>query len=170
MKLQNLKNMTATLFFTLAILGSSTVSTAQVIESRVVKTEVTLTSRYTGGNFSTASYSFKFSSQDINVTKNNMEILFEGREDSKDYFSVSMAVDDDSLIYDLGESSCKEIKTTNPSKLNPAITAEVKMGHCYLTVNNDESGRTVTLFRVVEHNKSHSVRINEIEVLEKTFN
>lgn len=184
MKKLNLKNTTATLFFTLVTLGCSLVSTASIMDNTPEKTEVTLTSRYTGGDYLTASYSFRFSSQDIEVTQNNMEIIFEGREDFNDYFSVSMAADDNSLIYDLGEKSCKNIKSTNPelrkqnplvwlanseanpSKLVPAITALVKKGHCYLVVNNDETGRVITLFRVAKHNKSFSVKLNEVEVLE----
>jgi hypothetical protein len=186
MKKHNLKNMTATLFFTLAFLVCSTVSTAKAIENTITKTDATLTSRYTGGTFATASYSFKTSSQDIEITKNNMEVLFEAREDFKDFFSVSMAVDDISVIYDLGDTSCKEINSTkpqlrtkkplewlassdaNPANLFPTLIAEVKKGHCYLTVNKDDSGRVVALFHVADHNKSFSVRINEIEVLEKT--
>lgn len=157
--------MTATLFFALSILASSTMNTAQAIEATDFKTEVTLISRFTGGNFSTASFSFRHSSQDLEVTENNMEILFEGRDDSDDYFSVSMAVDDTSVIYDLGATSCKEAKRTDTSKFVPALTALVKTGHCYLTVNNDNSGRIVTMFQVAEHKKSISVTINEIEVL-----
>lgn len=178
MKKQNLKNITAGLFFTLAFLGSSTVSTAQVIEHTVAKTEAILTSRYTGGNYLTASYSFKFASQDISVTKNNTEIIFEGRKDSKDYFNVRMSADDHSLIFDLGKGSCKNLKRSaagldflkaKTSKLVPAIAAEVKVDHCYLTYNTDESGHSITIFHVAEHKKSYSVKINEIKVLEKTF-
>ncbi|AZZ38124.1 hypothetical protein CIK05_15385 [Bdellovibrio sp. qaytius] len=173
MKQQDLKNITASLFFALTTLGCSMVSSALGMEITTVKSElvndVTLTSRYTGGDFSTASYSFKFLSHDLEITDNNMDLIFEAREDFKDFFSVNMSVDDNSLIYDLGEKSCATLSKaeTDASKLTPAITAEIKKGHCYLTDNNDESGRVVTVFHVAEHKKSFSVKINEIKVLKQ---
>jgi hypothetical protein len=55
----------------------------------------------------------------------------------------------------------------DPSELKPTKTAEVKNGHCYLTYNNDESGRVVTLFHVAEFQEGKSVTINEIEILDR---
>lgn len=144
---------------------------------------VTLVSRYTGGDYHTAAYSFRWMTQDENTTRNNYEILFEGREDLADTFEVNMVVDDNSLIYDLGERSCQNIKSTypeerqrrplvwlgysevSPDDLTPAKSALVKQGHCYLSYNNDEDGRVVTLFHVKSHEKSKSVTLDEIEVL-----
>lgn len=145
--------------------------------------DVTLISRYTGGDYVSASYSFRFLSQDINVTRNNWEILFEAREDFEDYFQANTVVDDNSFIYDLGERSCKDIKSAypedrkdrplswlaysdaDPSDLSPTKTALVKIGHCYLTYNNDQDGRVISLFHVKDHVKNKTVTIDEIEVL-----
>lgn len=143
--------------------------------------EVTLISRYTGGDYQTASYSFRHMSQDINVTRNNMEVLFEAREDFEDYFRVDTVVDDNSFIYDLGKRNCNDISSpfprtnslgwlaysdADPSKLNPAKTAPVKVGHCYLTYNNDNKGRVVVLFRVKAHEKSKTAIIDQIDVVD----
>lgn len=145
--------------------------------------EVTLISRYTGGTYETATYSFKHLSQDVELTRNNWEILFEAPEDLKDYFQVNMVVDDNSFIYDLGKRSCLDIQSeypgdrkkrplvwlaysdADPSDLEPMQTVQVQEGHCYLTYNNDEDGRVVALFHVKSHVKSKTVTIDEIEVL-----
>lgn len=166
---------------TLAKLAAVTLLTIASISHA---SEATLTSRYTGGDYTTATYSFRFMSQDINVTKNNVEILFEGRADfEKDYFVVNTVVDDNNLIYDLGEKSCADISSSYPAfrQSRPLVwlgyseasplnkigtkTAPVTVGHCYLAYNNDESGRVVTLFHVASAEKNKSVTINEIEVL-----
>lgn len=145
---------------------------------------VTLTSRYTGGTYTTAAYSFRFMSQDENQTRDNWEILFEAREDFADYFEVNTVVDDNSFIYDLGERSCSSIKSStpderknrplvwlaysdvSPSDMEPKKTALVQVGHCYLTYNNDDDGRVVALFHVKEHVKSKTVTIDEVERLD----
>jgi hypothetical protein len=171
--------------FTLFAVSTIITSTAVGGSLPVAPKEVTLTSRSTGGNYQTATYSFRHMSQDIQVTRNNMEILFEGRADyQNDYFQVSMVVDDNSFIYDLGAKSCADIKSTYPndresrqivwlggSDASPlknvgTKTAPVMVGHCYLAYNNDEDGRVVTLFHVEKAVKNHSVTINEIEVLD----
>lgn len=148
--------------------------------------EVTLESRYTIGDYTTATYSFMHLTRDnVNLTKNNWEILFEARRDFNDYFSVNTVVDDNSFIYDLGKRSCKSIKSTysrgrnrrplvwlaysdaDPSDLTPKKRVEVKTGHCYLAYNNDEDGRVVSLFNVKDHKENETVTINEIEVLNR---
>lgn len=162
----SLVNVVTKFFFALVILVGSTVSAAREIKSKEYVQKTTLVSRYTGGTFSTASFSFRHSSHDLELTKNNMEIIFEGREDSQDFFAVNLAVDDNSVIYDLGETSCKKVKASAAAKAIPATSVLVKQGHCYLTINKDNSGRIKTLFRVAKHTKSVSVKIDEIKVLE----
>ena len=147
-------------------------------------TDVKLTSRYTDGDYVSASFSFRYLSQDVQLTKNNWEILFEAREDFADYFQVNTVVDDNSYIYDLGEKSCNDIYSSypaermsrplvwlaysdaDPSNLNGTRTAKVQVGHCYLTYNNDSDGRVVALFHVKSHEKNKTVMLNEIEVLD----
>jgi hypothetical protein len=145
---------------------------------------IALVSRYTGGDYHTAAYSFRWMSQDENITRNNYEVLFEAREDFADYFRVNTVVDDNSSIYDLGERSCQDIQSSTPDErksrplvwlayseaspadLTPAKTALVQQGHCYLTYNSDEDGRVVTLFHVKAHEKSKTVTLDQVEVLD----
>lgn len=158
---------------------------AILAKADVVPSEVTLVSRYNEGNYNTATFSFRHMTQDISVTGNNYEILFEARQDFEDYFRVNMVVDDFSFIADLGEQSCKEIQSSYPEARSRSSlawlgytnidtltfngykhTALVKTNHCYLAFNNDGDGRVVTLFHVKSHVKSKSVVIDEIEVLD----
>lgn len=146
---------------------------------------VTLISRYTGGDYITATYSFRHLTRDnVELTRNNWELLFEARADFEDHFAVNMVVDDNSFIYDLGKKSCADIKSAypqdrknrplvwlaysdaDPSDLEPTREAKVQVGHCYLAYNNDEDGRVVSLFHVQAHEKNKSVTIDEIEVLD----
>ena len=164
--------------------AASNLDQASALRSSASTTNpVTLISRYTGGDYVTASYSFRYLTQDVAKTRNNWEILFEARADIEDYFAVNMVVDDNSFIYDLGQKSCADIKSSypaerksrplvwlgysdaDPSNLEPAKQAKVQIGHCYLTYNNDEDGRVVSLFHVQAHEKSKTVTIDEIEVL-----
>ncbi|WP_413942699.1 hypothetical protein [Bdellovibrio sp. HCB-162] len=145
---------------------------------------VELISRYNGGNYVTATYSFKYMTRDnVELTRNNWEILFEAREDFADHFRVNTVVDDFSFIFDLGEKSCKEINSKYPDEkatrplvwlaytdvdpydLPPTREALVKENHCYLSYNNDSEGTVVTLFHVKSHVKSKSVVLDEIDVL-----
>ena len=147
--------------------------------------EVTLTSRYTGGDYITATYSFRHLTRDnVNKTFNNWELLFEAREDFADHFDVNTVVDDNSFIYDLGKRNCKDIKSSvpsdrksrpmvwlaysdaSPNDLEPTKSALVKKGHCYLTYNSDEDGRVIALFHVKDHKVNKSVTIDQIEVLD----
>ena len=170
---------------TILLIASSSISYAQ-ISCDTSNKEVNLISRYIpDGSYNTATYSFKHMSQDINVTKNNNEILFEARADFEDYFETNTVVDDASYIFDLGEKSCNDIKSSYPEdrkkrplawlgysdaspghQKNANSTAKVITGHCYLAYNNDEDGRVVTLFHVKNHIKGQSVTLNEIEVLD----
>lgn len=183
MKTKNILSGLTTLF----ILASSSLAYSQTCTDKQDK-EITLISRYTqGGNYNTATYSFKHMSQDINITRNNNEILFEARQYFDDYFDTNTVVDDASFIFDLGNKSCKDIKSRYPEdrKSRPLVwlgysdaspgnvrsansKANVNVGHCYLTYNNDEDGRVVTLFHVKDHIKNQSVTLDEIEVLDIT--
>jgi hypothetical protein len=149
--------------------------------------DVILLSRYDIGNYESATYSFMFLTRDdTEKTHNNWELLFEARiGNGDDSFMVNMVVDDNSYIYDLGERSCKDIKSNatddrlsrplvwlaysdaDPSGLNPERSLSVHKGHCYLTYNNDENGRVVALFHVKNHIKGGLVVLNEIEVLDR---
>jgi len=155
------------------------------VEAPKLPEPVELISRYTGGDYTTATYSFRHLTRDnVDLTRHNWEILFEAREDFEDFFTVTMVVDDNSFIYDLGNKSCASLKSDYPearktrpltwlaySEARPSgktaqSHAKVQLGHCYLTFNNDSEGRVIALFRVVAHEKSKRVKIDEIEVLE----
>ena len=47
----------------------------------------------------------------------------------------------------------------------PQTNVAAELGHCYLTYNNDEAGRVVSLFHVKELVSGDHVVIDEIEVL-----
>ena len=100
-------------------------------------------------------------------------MLFEGiagtgyGDNKTDTFDVDTVVDDNSLIYDLGEKSCLDIqsstprsakddpwygsaiRTPTPADLEPKKSAKVQLNHCYLTFNNDSEGRVIALFACV---------------------
>lgn len=147
--------------------------------------EVVLFSRYINDDYNAASYSFRKMSQDVKVHRNNVDVLFEAREDLEDRFHVNMVVDDVSFIFDLGNRSCKDIESAYPEyrQMRPLVwlaysdattamkqasqdTVKVNKNHCYLVYGNDEDGRVVTLFHVRAHEKSKKVIIDEIEVLD----
>ncbi len=189
MKINVLKNLSVLLLMALTGVGCSQSESTNSPTRKVASVsmasadDVTLVSRYTGGDYVSASYSFRYLSQDVKLSRNNWEVLFEARPDFEDFFQVNTVVDDNSFIYDLGERSCNDIKSSypedrkkrpmvwlaysdaSPSKRLPTRSAKVQIGHCYLTYNNDEIGRVVSLFHVKAHNKSMSVTIDEIEVL-----
>ena len=80
-----------------------------------VPSSVELISRYAPtGNYVTATYSFFYQTRDdVDLTKNGWDVLFEAREDFKeDFFNTEMVVGDLGLIADLGEKSCADIKNT----------------------------------------------------------
>lgn len=143
--------------------------------------EATLYSREKYDDYPKACYSFRYLSQDEEVTSNNWEILFSNGDG--DTFSVNTVASDNSFIYDLGNRSCASINSTypedrksrpivwlgysdaDPSILTPERSISAKVGHCYLTYNNDEDGRVVSLFHVKELVSGDHVVIDEIEVL-----
>jgi hypothetical protein len=171
MKTMILKNVSVLLLATL------TSASAFAAPSRV-----TLYSRYNGGDYVTAAYSFRYMSQDFQKTQNNWEILFEAREDFTDYFRVNTVTDDRSYIYDLGERNCADMRGSismiaRPLVINAAyvsrtatfgnVTDNVPVieGHCYFSDNEDRDGQVQTLFHVASHIKSKSVVIDQIQLL-----
>jgi hypothetical protein len=186
MKTKKMKTMTCLLVLITASVGWTK-------ELRPCQTEnaneVMLLSRDIGG-YNGATYSFRFLTHDEGVTRNNWEIMFEAgykyASESQDKFIVDTVVDDNSFIYDIGERSCANIYSSDsgdrikrplvwlgysdakPSAFAALKEAPVLQGHCYLTYNNDEDGRVVTLFHVRSREKNRSVTIDEIEVLDVT--
>lgn len=163
----------------------SPVETFNQEEAPRIPEPVELISRYTGGDYTTATYSFRHQTRDnVDLTRGNWEILFEARDSIEDFFKVNTVVDDNSFIYDLGNRSCAAIKSSHPeirktrplvwlsasdaapNNKTPQTQVKVQVGHCYLTYNNDSDGRVVALFRVAHHEKSKRVLIDEIEVLD----
>ncbi len=104
---------------------------------------------YDGSNYPEASFSFKFGTQDQDVTHNDYDISFE-----QNLFRVNNVVDDVSFIVDLGEVSLFEV----PASVEPSdyavgawgehdnVAAEI--GHTYFVRNQDGFGRTVSAFVV----------------------
>ena len=152
-------------------------------------TTVKLKSRHTADDYNSATYSFRhLTRDDKELTRNNWELIFEGRSDFKDYFGVDMIVDDHSFIYDLGKRNCRQLRRGSnqkkdgealawlygsevaPSILSPHVKrAQIKVGHCYLTYNVDDRGRVIALFNVSSHVKNQAVWLKNVQVLAKNF-
>lgn len=132
--------------------------------------DVMLMSRYGGvGSYeTTATYSFRKMTHDVNLTRNNWDILLEAREDFKaDYFETETVTDDRSRIYDLGDN-CDPF-LINLSKAPPASSrANVVQGHCYLVIGQDSDGSVVATFKVKTHVKSLLTILSDVKVLSKT--
>lgn len=149
---------------------------------------VTLTSRSVpGGQYLDATYSFIYKNKgDVELTRNNWDILYEAVAGGEDYFNVETVVDDFSFIWDLGQRSCESIKSQSNytkeedpigwlaySEIDPSQMKEhksqqsVKADHCYLIYDNDYDGRVIAMFRVLDHTPGKSVTIGEIFVFDR---
>lgn len=156
--------------FALAILNNTYASSVELI------------GRHTGGDYVTATYSFKHKTRDnVDLTKNNWEILFEARDDFKDYFETEMVVDDMSFIVDLGKIQCSDLETNDNKYKNPYLwlknvlgynhafskssRAIVNEGHCYFVASTDSDNRVFGLFYVEKHIEDKSVVLGQVETL-----
>ena len=87
--------------------------------------DVMMISRYNYGSYeTTATYSFRKMTHDVNLTRNNWDVLFEAREDFKDYFRANTVTDDQSSIYDLGprcEGAVQKLTGNEPSMDNATV-------------------------------------------------
>lgn len=147
------------------------------IEPPSIPSSVELKSRYEGhGTYeTTATYSFRKMTHDVEKTRNNWDILLEARSDMKeDLFRVNTVVDDQSFLFAL-KSGAKGCHDADPceirEKLNPAgepgkyDNIPVVKGQCYLEVSEDRDGKIKVMFEVQEHEKSVSAVISNIQVL-----
>lgn len=150
-----------------------------------VPDQVLMISRYGGlGSYeTTATYSFRFMTHDVNLTRNNWDMIFEARADfQKDFFNANTVTDDNSFIFTLksGEKGCAKVDPCEVEKLlHLAATkvrkdtrdeydrADVKVGQCYLLVSQDSDGAINVSFEVKEHVKSATVNIGQIKVIPK---
>lgn len=172
--------------------GSLPESTTEKTKSDVVpigppKTpkEVELKSRFDGvGNYEeTATYNFRFMTHDVEITRNNWDVLFEARKDfDVDRFEVNTVTDDDSFIFDI-KSAKGKCEAVDPCEIEKHLkfvkenlgqkdtrqgdnrAAPVAQGHCYLVASQDRDGSVKVLFEVKEHVKSVSAVIHKIRVL-----
>ncbi len=118
-----------------------------------------------------------------NVTEGQLKVFVNNKEN---IFSPTVYAGDYGHIYDLGEKSCKDLKTSsleetrktrgiewlsnseaNPSWLTPSVQPRVNSGHCYLIYQNQLERRTVALFDVISNDNGKAVIIGNIEVLDK---
>lgn len=149
---------------------------------------VEMISRYTGGSYEeTATYSFRYMSHDIEVTKNNWDLLFEARSDFADRFDVNTVTNDDSYIFNLtklGAKSCldvdpcllknkrnevKNLRTHQSEDYKYRVASEeVVVDHCYFVSSKDTDGEIDFVFRVDEHVENSSVNIDQIQVIQST--
>lgn len=147
--------------------------------------EVELKSRYddVGTYEETATYSFRFMSHDVELTRNNWDLLFEARKDfGDDRFEVNTVTDDDSFIFDIksAEGKCesadpceiaknlqfaKDNSGQKNARAGEGRTVPVAKGHCYLVASQDRDGSINALFEVKDHVKSTSAVIHKIKVL-----
>jgi hypothetical protein len=150
-----------------------------------IPSEVELKSRYDGvGDYeTTATYSFRFMTHDMDITRNNWDLLFEARKDFKeDALEVNTVTDDDSFIWALesGKNGCEKVdpceiekkrllakeKTGTSTRGREASSADVKNGQCYLVVSQDSDGSVTAMFEAKDHVKAISMKIHKIKVLD----
>lgn len=186
----------------LSLLGH-TASAAKFVEAKrfehfdrlgieAIADSIGLTSRYVDqGDYVTATYSFRHLTRDnIVLTRNNWELLYEGYENGQaDYFRVNTVTDDVSYLFDLGKGKCSSLPSHvripepdergenpvamfyegNPYKARKHFTGTdlvpVELDHCYLTVNHDTDGDVIAMFHVADHWEYLMVRIDEVQIL-----
>ncbi len=129
--------------------------------------DIALISRYNIGNYHTATYSFRKMTADVNLTRNNWDVLFEARADFNDFFEGDTVTDDRSSIYDLGPVCKDAISKISANEVGPS-RANVIEGNCYLLIVRDSDGTATVLFKVKKHVKSLMVVLSDIIVLNKT--
>jgi hypothetical protein len=151
----------------------------------VVPGEVEMKSRYDGvGTYeTTATYNFRFMTHDVEITRNNWDVLFEARKDFRDdRFEVNTVTDDDSFIFEVksGEGKCeladpcevashiryaKENSGQMDTRQGHHRNAIVAKGRCYLVSSQDRDGSILVAFEVKEHTKAISTVIHKIKVI-----
>ncbi len=142
-------------------------------------------------NYSDATYSFYYSSQDINVNHNDIDIEF-----SSNKIHSNTVVDDISVMADLGKISCKDIpndyenqgkgyptkedrykqpmgwfvysKGMDALQRNPLTELTVEEGHCYAIAKTTNDRKVVAVFHVKKLIPDTSLTINEIEVFNRS--
>ena len=164
----------AVLLFLIATAGAAFDTEAQTADSEI-KTAV-LESRVknddTGtDNYERASFSFEKGSNGTvarTLTRNDWDVLFRASRTLdgtvlKDYFDVSMVVDDRSRILDLGPVEWSEVAKLpdlpayeTPTREKPV---EAKLGNMYFVHTADGDSDLYALFRVEEMKSGESVVI-----------
>lgn len=130
--------------------------------------DIVLVSRNGYGTYeTTATYSFRKMTHDVNLTRNNWDILFEAREDLEDYFETNMVTDDRGRILDLGKN-CQVEQNFIAKILNQSSRAKVVEGHCYVVVADDSDGTVLAQFKVAKHLKSVAVVLTDVSVFYQT--
>ncbi len=118
------------------------------------------------------------------VSEGQLKVFVNGNKEN--IFTPNVYAGGYGHIYDLGEKSCKDLKTysnednrktngiewlayseADPSRLKPSVEAKVYSGHCYLIYQNQLDRRTVALFNVISNDSGKAVIIGNIEVLDK---
>jgi len=122
---------------------------------------VTLTS-WDGGaaSYAEACYSFRLASNDLAVTKNEVDVLYQGNA-----FVVNTVTDDQSFIVDLGDVPLDKVPSTvDPSQYPTGAygahdVLDAVLDHTYLVRTADHEAQLFAAFRVVGVDPGSNVTI-----------
>jgi hypothetical protein len=100
-------------------------------------------------SYPAACFSFRLASNDIKVTKNEVDVLYD-----QNHFTVNTVVDDQSFIVDLGDVPLASVPSMVSPDAYPTGTfgkhdeIDAVLGHTYFIRTVDNSARSVAAFRV----------------------
>lgn len=132
-----------------------------------------------GGSYeATAAYSFRKQTHDVNLTRNNWDLLFIGFKDRDyDVFESRMVTDDQSHVIPLssGQNGCDGVTICDQQAIirmiqDPRFASGTEMSRyqvvvkqCYLLVVKDTEGSLNVMFEVAENKRGVSAKINKIK-------
>lgn len=127
-----------------------------------------LLSRRLHGDYEKATFSFEAGLRDdpdLQETRNDWELLFDNDSDRRrDSFDVRMVRDDISLIADLGAIGFHEVDPNRATEALFSPAAPCVVEHLYAVHTMDGESDQWSLFRVVEHRRNDSVRIQWVSL------
>jgi len=111
-------------------------------------------------SYAAACFSFRLASNDIKVTKNEVDVLYD-----QNHFTVNTVVDDQSFIVDLGDVPLANVPSMVSPDAYPTGTfgkhdaIDAVLGHTYFVRTTDNSARSVAAFRVTGLSPGNNVTI-----------
>lgn len=120
----------------------------------------------TDAGYSQACYSFQFASHDVELTKNDWDILYYG-----DVFFVNTVVDDSSSIVDLGVVDLLDLPAGVDLDAYPVDAqgahdgVAAQLGHTYWVRTEDGNSRLVVAFTVIAQDPGLGVEVEWVRSL-----